>query len=91
MPVTVNIRQVKEDLGEDIAKLIQEHYPGMYIYVSNNPVALEFESTEAKYQYILNLANSNRTCDYIAEKVGLSKDRVTKIIADTYKNRKSES
>lgn len=29
MPVTVNIGQVKEDLGEDLAKSLQEHYPGI--------------------------------------------------------------
>lgn len=91
MPATVKIQQVKEDLGEDIAKLLQEQYPGMYIYVSNNPAALDFESPDARNQYILNLANSGRTYDYIADKVGLSKDRITKIIADTYKSKKSES
>lgn len=88
MPVTVNIGQVKEDLGEDLAKSLQEHYPGMYIYVSNNPVALDFESTEARNQYIFNLCTrAGKSYSEVAEMIGLSKDRVSKIVAEQIKRK----
>lgn len=88
MPVTVKINQVKDDLGEDLAKLLQEHYPGMYIYISNSPAALDFESTEAKYQYIFNLYTcAGKSYSEIANMLGLSKDRVQKIVAEKVKRK----
>lgn len=88
MPITVGINQVKEDLGEELAKSLQEHYPGMYIYVSNNPIALDFESIEARNQYIFNLCNgTGKSYSEVAEMVGLTKDSVRKIVAKIYNNR----
>lgn len=89
MPVTVKINQVKDDLGEDIAKLLQEHYPGMYIYVSNNPATLEFDSLELRNQYIFNLYfKTGKTYSEIAEMVGLSKDSVSDIVRKQIPKRK---
>ncbi|WP_317853955.1 Mor transcription activator family protein [Chakrabartyella piscis] len=85
MPTTVDIRQVKQDLGEDVAKKLQTLYPGMYIYVSNNPTALVFESMAERDRYIFNLSCSGKPYLEISKMLGLSKDRIAKIVAEQIK------
>lgn len=78
----INLNQVRHDLGDGIAKQLQELYPGNTIYISNTPTALEFESKEAMYQYIFNsFCSGGATYTEIANLLGLSKDRVAKIVA----------
>lgn len=88
MANAVNLYQVKQDLGEDVAKSIQNQYPGMYIYSSNDPTALDFESIKTKYQYIFNLyTKAGKSYSEIAEMLGLSESRVSKIVAEQIKKK----
>lgn len=88
MADTVNLFQVKKDLGEDVAKMLQNQYPSTYIYSSNDPYALEFESIKARDLYIFRLyTNAGKSYSEIADMVGLGKDRVSKIVARQIKKK----
>lgn len=88
MPETVSVQEIKNIIGEDAVRSLMEAYPKHIFYIPGNSTLIQFESTEARNEYILNLANSGKPYDYIAEKVDLSKDRVTKIVAEQIKMKK---
>lgn len=85
MPDTVSVQQIKNLIGEDAVKVLIEAYPKHIFYIPGNSNVIQFENTEERNEYIFNLSNSAKTYDYIAEKVGLSKGHIRKIVAEQIK------
>lgn len=76
---TVSIYKVKEVIGEEAVETLIKEFPCMQLYIPNRMP--EFPDFEARNQYIRNLFfNSGKTIDDISVRVGLSSDRVRKII-----------
>jgi DNA-directed RNA polymerase specialized sigma subunit len=76
---TVSFYEVKKVIGEEAAKKMMDAFPSMDLHIPNR--MHEFPSFEARNQYIRNLYYSaGKTIEDIAPRVGLSSDRVRKII-----------
>jgi Mor family transcriptional regulator len=71
--------EVKEVIGEEAAQKMMESFPCTNIYIPNRMP--EFPDNETRNQYIKNLFfNSAKSVNEIADRFGLSIDRVRKII-----------
>lgn len=84
----LTIHRVKEVLGEDFANALYETFPGEQLNIPKKKCSMQFESLDARNQYIFNLFTSaGKSYDEIADRMELSKDRVMKIISDIIKNK----
>jgi hypothetical protein len=78
---TVSFHEVKEAIGEEAAQRMIECFPCTSLYIPNRMP--EFEDLDSRNEYIKNLFfNSAKSVVEIADKFGLSIDRVRKIIND---------
>ena len=85
----LTIHKVKEILGEDVANALCDTFPGRQLYIPKKSISIQFESLTDRNQFICNLFYSaGKTHDEIAALMGLSKDRIMKIISEMYKNKK---
>ena len=81
----VSIYQVKEVLGEAVANTLCDHFPGEQIYIPKKQTSLQFENIDDRNKYICNLFYSaGKSYDEIAALMGLTKDRIMKIVSDRY-------
>ena len=84
----LTIHKVKEVLGEDVANALCDTFPGNQLYIPKKPTSLQFKDSTDRNQYICNLfLGAGKSYDEIAELMGLSKDRIMKIISEMYKNK----
>jgi len=83
---TVTIHDIKPLIGEEAVQKLVDAYPGKLLYLPKKP--LDFPDQEAKEKYIVNCYHSGMSKDDIANAVGLSADRVSKIIYKRYKDTK---
>lgn len=76
---SVQFYDIKEVIGEEAAQRIIELFPCTSLYIPSKMP--EFEDLSLRNEYIKNLFfNSAKSIPEIADKVGLSIDRVRKII-----------
>lgn len=81
----VTIFQVKEKLGDDVANALCNTFPGEQLYIPKKKTSLQFESIDERDKYICNLFYSaGKSYDEIAALMGLTKDRIMKIVSDRY-------
>lgn len=79
MPKKVSLNELKEKMGDDVVKKLHDEFAGRIIYLSKK--GIEFPSQEMKEQYIFNcFYESNVTYPELAKRVGLSEDRIRKIV-----------
>lgn len=79
MPDTVSIYEVKELIGEEAVQKMIEAYAGKIIYIKKK--RNDFPDDETRNQYIKNsFFITAKKPEHIADEVGLSVDRVKKII-----------
>lgn len=85
----LTIFQVKETLGDEVAKALCDNFPGEQLYIPKKQASLQFETNDDRNRYICNLfLSAGKSYDEIAAMVGLSKDRIMKIVSEMYKNKK---
>lgn len=82
----LSIRKVKEVLGDELVKALYKNFPGCQLYIPKKEAEL-YLSMDERNQRICNLYYSGKTYDEIADMMELSKDRITKIIANQYKSK----
>lgn len=81
----ITIFQVKEKLGDDVANSLCDTFPGEQLYIPKKQTSLQFESIDDRNKYICNLFYSaGKSYDEIAALMGLTKDRIMKIVSDRY-------
>lgn len=81
----VTIFQVKERLGDDVATALCDTFPGEQLYIPKKQSSLQFENIDDRNKYICNLFYSaGKSYDEIAALMGLTKDRIMKIVSDRY-------
>jgi DNA-directed RNA polymerase specialized sigma subunit len=84
----LTIHKVKEVLGDDFANALCKTFPGYQLYIPKKQTALNLKNLDERNKYICNLfLHSGKTYGEIAELMGLSKDRIIKIISNRYKNK----
>ena len=84
----LTIHKVKEVLGDDIANALCKNFPGYQLYIPKKQTALNLKNLDERDKYICNLfLYGGKNYSEIAELMGLSKDRIIKIISNRYKNR----
>ena len=84
----VTIHQVRKVLGDDVANALYEHFAGQQLNIPKKQSSMLYETLEDRDAYIYNLFTSaGKSYDEIAAMMDLSKDRISKIIADRIKNR----
>ena len=84
----VTIYQVKEVLGEAAASTLCDQFPGQQIYIPKKQTSLQFGSIDERNRYICNLFHSaGKSYDEIAALMGLTKDRIMKIVSGRYMNK----
>jgi len=84
----VTIHQIRKVLGDDVANALYEHFAGQQLNIPKKQSSMLYESLEDRDAYIFNLCiKSGKSYEEVAEMMGLSKDRISKIIADRIKNR----
>lgn len=81
-PITDMIAVIGKDQTQQLANM----YPGEAFRMPKKP--LDFPDQESKEKYIVNCYYSGMSKDDIANAVGLSADRVSKIICKRYRNTK---
>ena len=85
----LTIHKVKESLGEDIANALCDTFPGRQLYISKKQTSMQFRNIADRDNYICGLfLGAGKSYDEIAALMGLSKDRIMKIISKMYKNKK---
>lgn len=78
MPRQVNINELKNKIGEEVVQKLYDEFAGMMIYIPKKGIDM---TQEEKEQYIFNCSyDSNVPIPKIAEMVGLSEDRIRKIL-----------
>lgn len=76
---TVSIYKVKEVIGEEAVEALIKEFPCMQLYIPNRMP--DFPDNETRNKYIKNLYfSAGKSVDDISARVGLSSDRVRKII-----------
>lgn len=84
----VTIHQIRKILGDNVANALYEHFPGQQLNIPKKQSSMLYESIEERDACIFNLCTkSGKDYEEVAEMMGLSKDRVSKIVADRIKNR----
>lgn len=79
----VTIHQVRKVLGDEVADALFEHFPGQQLNIPKKICSMMFESNDERDAYIFNLCTkSGKSYDEVAEMMQLSKDRISKIVAD---------
>ncbi len=85
MKSNVSVAEVKELIGEEAVQKMLDAFPGKLIYLPKKPLA--FTSQKEKEIYITNcFYSAGMSKEEIAAAVGLSVDRISKIIYKRYKN-----
>ena len=84
----VTIHQVKQVLGAEVANALFEHFPGQQLNIPKKLTSMQFQSIEDRDECIYKLCTeSGKSYEEVAEMMELSKDRISKIVADRIKNR----
>lgn len=84
----VTIHQVRKILGDAVADALFEHFPGQQLNIPKKSSSMMFETIEERDAYIFNLyTKSGKSYDEIADMMELSKDRISKIVADRIKSK----
>lgn len=83
MPKRLTNQNLKDIIGEESFKKLYEAAAGQSIYIMKK--SPDFTNQEEKEKYICNLFFGGVNYQEIADKVGLSVDRVAKIINKKYK------
>ena len=73
----VSIQQIKEVIGEENLQKLVDHFPGKLIYIPKK--GIQFPDQASRNNYIRDQYFSGMDIEFIAEQVGLSKDRTRKI------------
>lgn len=80
MARSFTVYELSKLIGRETTQKIIDKWPSHSCYFSNDPMALEFESTYHKHQYIKEQAKNKVPVKEISKKVGLSIDYVRHII-----------
>lgn len=80
MPRQVNINELKNKIGDEVVQKLYDEFAGMMIYIPKKGIDM---TQEEKEMYIYNCYYDPNTfvkIPEIAERVGLSEDRIRKIL-----------
>ena len=84
----LTIHKVRKELGDDIANALFEHFPGQQLNIPKKQSSMLFECQDDRDTFIFNLhTECGKHYDEIADIVGLSEDRVQKIVANKIKSK----
>ena len=80
MAKMVSTNEMIEALGKEEYQKLCDRFAGGSHYFRKDPNAIDFPDQATKEQYIKNLYHSSKTPKEIADIMGLSVDRINKII-----------